>query len=332
MILPSQGRKPDWVAGEIGIPKFHCPRCRDHWYGITPFPCDEELARLIREGLWYTGKGDPSDSTRTSRGGKFRRPVSGRKEFGSTSSDSLNLSDAKKRGRRGRGGDGSQDDPFSLAAEDGNETKRKSKKRITFKLDNSDEDDAYNGGSVGDLDGLGSGRRGRGKWLDGDNDDGSGREGYGTGGKDASSRLEGGNGLIVPTGASSKLKKRRGRKGGADGLDSEGSGDLISGGGGGGTGRGDGSGSSSRLLGTGLEQNGAGSGKFGAKTGRKRRLQKGGDGSRDDVGNQRGFDGRDLGTGTRTENIGSEFHTGSSHSGLGSLGNGGKCLLMQGNA
>ena len=47
----------DWIAGEIAIPEFHCQRCRDHWYGLTSFPCDEEMARLIREGLWATGQG-----------------------------------------------------------------------------------------------------------------------------------------------------------------------------------------------------------------------------------------------------------------------------------
>ena len=41
----------------MAIPTFHCPRCRDHWYGLTSYPCDDELARLIREGLWYTGQG-----------------------------------------------------------------------------------------------------------------------------------------------------------------------------------------------------------------------------------------------------------------------------------
>jgi len=51
-----QGQNKDWVSGEVSVPKFHCPRCRDHYYGLTPFPCDEELARLIREGLWHTGE------------------------------------------------------------------------------------------------------------------------------------------------------------------------------------------------------------------------------------------------------------------------------------
>ena len=249
--------------------------------------------------------------------------MSGRKEFGSSSSDSLNLSDAKKkRGRRGRAGDASQDDPFSLAVEDGDETKRRSKKRITFKLDNSD-DDEFDAGSAEDLDGFGSGgRRGRtsrGKWLDGDDGNDGGREGYDGSGKDGTSRLGGGDGLIDPR---SKLRKRRGQRGAADGLDSEGSGDLISapGEGGGGSGRGDRSGSSS-LLGTRLEQdgigNGAGSGRSGTKTGRNRRLQngtRGGDGSRDETGSQTGFDEWDLGTGTGTEN----------RDRRGSLGNGGK--------
>lgn len=45
------------------MPKFHCPRCRDHYYGLTPYPCDEELARLIREGLWRTGEGASPDKS-----------------------------------------------------------------------------------------------------------------------------------------------------------------------------------------------------------------------------------------------------------------------------
>ena len=45
------------------VPKFHCPRCRDHYYGLTPYPCDEELARLIREGLWQTGQGASPDKS-----------------------------------------------------------------------------------------------------------------------------------------------------------------------------------------------------------------------------------------------------------------------------
>ena len=45
------------------MPKFHCPRCRDHYYGLTPYPCDEELARLIREGLWRTGEGTSPDKS-----------------------------------------------------------------------------------------------------------------------------------------------------------------------------------------------------------------------------------------------------------------------------
>lgn len=45
------------------MPKFHCPRCRDHYYGLTPYPCDEELARLIREGLWRTGETTSPDKS-----------------------------------------------------------------------------------------------------------------------------------------------------------------------------------------------------------------------------------------------------------------------------
>ena len=58
-----QGHKQDYVSGEISVPKFHCPRCRDHYYGLTPYPCDEELARLIREGLWRTGEATSPDKS-----------------------------------------------------------------------------------------------------------------------------------------------------------------------------------------------------------------------------------------------------------------------------
>ena len=62
-VLLVQGHKQDYVSGEIAVPKFHCPRCRDHYYGLTPYPCDEELARLIREGLWRTGEGASPDKS-----------------------------------------------------------------------------------------------------------------------------------------------------------------------------------------------------------------------------------------------------------------------------
>lgn len=51
------------MSGEVVVPKFHCPRCRDHYYGLTPYPCDEELARLIREGMWRTGEGASPDKS-----------------------------------------------------------------------------------------------------------------------------------------------------------------------------------------------------------------------------------------------------------------------------
>ena len=281
--------------------------------------------------MWYTGKGDPSTATGNSRRGKFRRPVSGKKEFGSLSSDSLSLSDEKKRRRRGRGEDDSRD-PFSLAAEDSEETKRRSKKRITFKLDNSDEDDSYDGSSAENLDGFGDGRRGRtasngrGRRLGGDNGDDTGREGYDRGGKDGTSRLGGGNGLVDPAGSRSKLGRRSGRGGGADGLDSEGSGDLFSGGGGASTGDGR-SGAGSHLgarLGEDGIGNGTGSGRFGTRNRRLRKGTQGGDGLGDELGSQVEVDGWDRRTGTRTENRGSGFHSGSTHTGQDSLGNGSK--------
>ena len=56
------------------MPKFHCPRCRDHYYGLTPYPCDEELARLIREGLWRTG--EPTSPDKSIRRGMMRTSLS----------------------------------------------------------------------------------------------------------------------------------------------------------------------------------------------------------------------------------------------------------------
>lgn len=83
----------DWTAGEVAIPEFHCQRCRDHWYGLTHYPCDEELARLIRQGLWNTGQG-PVDRDlllggRGSLAARDRRHIL--KEGGAGGGDKLNL-------------------------------------------------------------------------------------------------------------------------------------------------------------------------------------------------------------------------------------------------
>ena len=129
-----QVSKPDYISGDVGLPKFHCPRCRDHWYGITPFPCDEELARLIREGLWYTGKGEPGEAVRRSKEPRFRtRPGSSsikREHSNSGSSTSL----TKLAASGGRFAKKSENSKGLLGSNDGKEKK----KRITFKLDFED--------------------------------------------------------------------------------------------------------------------------------------------------------------------------------------------------
>lgn len=51
--VETKARKPDWNVSDPVMPKFHCPRCRDHWYGLTPSPCDYVQARLSR-GVWHT--------------------------------------------------------------------------------------------------------------------------------------------------------------------------------------------------------------------------------------------------------------------------------------
>ena len=104
----------DWTAGEVAIPEFHCQRCRDHWYGLTHYPCDEELARLIRQGLWTTGQG-PVDRDlllggRGSLAARDRRHML--KEGGARGGDKLNLppivdrtnSDSSLDGSRSGGG------------------------------------------------------------------------------------------------------------------------------------------------------------------------------------------------------------------------------------
>ena len=104
----------DWTAGEVAIPTFHCQRCRDHWYGLTHYPCDEELARLIRQGLWTTGQG-PVDRDlllggRGSLAARDQRHIL--KEGGAGGGDKLNLppivdrtsSDSSLDGSRSGGG------------------------------------------------------------------------------------------------------------------------------------------------------------------------------------------------------------------------------------
>lgn len=148
----SQGHKKDWIAGEVGIPKFHCPRCRDHWYGLTPFPCDEELARLIRDGLWHTGMGD---SGKFKKSGEWTGGKGGTAEGGSPGGADGDSSGRKP--KRILKGDGKSDENGSLELGRGNEGK-KNKRKITFKLD----DESGNGGNGSDGYKNGSGDDGNG--------------------------------------------------------------------------------------------------------------------------------------------------------------------------
>ena len=124
--------------------RFHCPRCRDHWYGLTPFPCDEELARLIREGLWYTGKGgDPSQRNRKSGAEHHRRLGSGvnrkQRENESTSAPSLIPRETPNK----RAPDETRDFTYNSSVKKPNAGK--GKKRIAFKLE--DEVQEFDGSS-----------------------------------------------------------------------------------------------------------------------------------------------------------------------------------------
>jgi hypothetical protein len=157
-----QGRRPDWIAGEVDIPTFHCPRCRDHWYGITDIPCDEELARLRREGLWPIGKDGGEKRLNMHGGGKTLRPVSSRREYNALSSGSSAVKLPKLRRKK----DGEDSDKSSRGAGSQTELNKKKKKRISFKL--GDESQPGSSGPSGvSLDGDdplgGKGRRSKDK-------------------------------------------------------------------------------------------------------------------------------------------------------------------------
>lgn len=145
--VESKDHKADWISGELAIPKFHCPRCRDHWYGISAFPCDEELARLIREGKWYTGN---ENSGSTDKLVLNRRELCSKdKEKSSTGHDSVHLPNVNKRHTSSFQNKRSSEhhiDFLTPVAKD-----RKKGKRISFKIDG--EDDELEGeGSSGLLD------------------------------------------------------------------------------------------------------------------------------------------------------------------------------------
>ena len=149
-----QGHKKDWVPGGLAIPDFHCPRCRDHWYGISAFPCDEELARLIREGKWYIGKEKGKQEGGMNAGNRERTKED--REMTSGSSDSLSLPNIQKRKGTGFQINKSEHhiDFVSPEARD----KKKKKQRISFQLDNED-DNFGNNSSNTSLEGTDGNRR-----------------------------------------------------------------------------------------------------------------------------------------------------------------------------
>ncbi len=148
----SQGNRPDWVSGKLGLPEFHCPRCRDHWYGVTDIPCDEELARLIREGQWHTGKEEEGGGGTKHR--RRREHVKGDKDkdYRSYSSDSLTSKSSNTRlNRNNESGESKGQSESSLTNEEKNV--KNPKKRITFKLDNEFESSDSNSSSNTQLEG-----------------------------------------------------------------------------------------------------------------------------------------------------------------------------------
>ena len=132
-----QGHKRDWNSGEVGIPKFHCPRCRDHWYGITPFPCDEELARLIREGLWYTGNKE-TGKTATYHDGKESGTMSTIDNNIDSPTSGVITSNIRTSQQVMNGKDDRGHDPWRMSRKEN----KKNKRRITFKLDNHNDDES----------------------------------------------------------------------------------------------------------------------------------------------------------------------------------------------
>ena len=172
------------------MPKFHCPRCRDHWYGYSSVPCDEELARLIREGLWYTGNKDKMPQG-TYQPGMF---VPGDSQAGATGEDA-STNGSTQRGKLPRL-KSSYKKSGSLGNGDwnreGSDKSKRRKKKITFKLEDSASD-----GSSTDLISDGScssiGRRGKTSSLGKDDGGGGGLGGDSRAGNLAERQGEGMN-------------------------------------------------------------------------------------------------------------------------------------------
>ena len=216
-----QAVKQDWVSGEVDIPRFHCPRCRDHWYGISSFPCDEELARLIKEGLWHTGK-DPNETNKsiTSREAtsKISKPNERDRNHDPFTFERDEFSIIKQ--TKYHSGNNSGDAKWGLKREEGAE-KTKKKKRITFQLD----DDSTTGGSndhSGEHDGRDKSKKNAGKDLHkvwdisgGDGADEASSDSAGSKGRGMiGGNLEGGvgGGLATEMKTEEEEKKKRTRK------------------------------------------------------------------------------------------------------------------------
>ncbi|XP_019857997.1 PREDICTED: protein qua-1-like [Amphimedon queenslandica] len=152
--VESKGHKKDWVPGGLAIPDFHCPRCRDHWYGISAFPCDEELARLIREGKWYIGKDKGKAEGGANAGNRERSKED--KEMTSGSSDSLSLPSIQK--RKGTGFQINKSEHHIDFVSPEAREKKKKKQRISFKLDHEDENFGNNSSNTS-LEGADGNRR-----------------------------------------------------------------------------------------------------------------------------------------------------------------------------
>jgi len=161
------------------VPKFHCPRCRDHWYGYSSVPCDEELARLIKEGLWYTGNKDKMPQGTYKQGmfvpGDYKASDAGEKASTKGLTQKGKLPRLKSSYKKS-GSSGTQESQWNREGSD----KSKRKKKITFKLEDSASD-----GSSTDLiaDGSVSSVGSRGK-----NGSSLGKEGRGSGGLGGGSR------------------------------------------------------------------------------------------------------------------------------------------------
>ncbi len=201
------------MSGEIDIPRFHCPRCRDHWYGITSEPCDEELARLIREGLWHTGKeGKHSNTSNKMKQFALKASKNGGRDFSGAGGPGGNHPSINHGSFSLQKGGSANNSSWAMRRKE--DEKNKKKKRITFQLDG--EENGSRGGSVSSLlggreegGGVAKGRRGV---LEGSGEfDGRGGGGGGGGG------VMGGDGGGKGIGGSGE----GGVGGGADGEGSE---------------------------------------------------------------------------------------------------------------